>query len=132
MGSSHQGLLCQGFAGDVIRIPEIIASRRLKCKVKLTYGQHGLVDASAAGSIAVRPESHAQWIEHFYLIPEHQGQGLGNAVLRHVMMTQQDHRPFRLNVLQSSSARRLYERHGFVREHEGPIDVFLTAKTDQA
>jgi GNAT superfamily N-acetyltransferase len=87
------------------------------------------VDASAAGSIAVRPESDAQWIEHFYLAPEHQGQGLGNAVLRHVMMTQQDHRPFRLNVLQGSPARRLYERHGFVHEHEDPIDVFLIAKT---
>lgn len=90
------------------------------------------VDASAAGSIAVRPESHAQWIEHFYLAPEHQGRGLGSAVLRHVMMTQQDHRPFRLNVLQGSPARRLYERNGFVHEHEDPIDVFLIAKTGQA
>jgi hypothetical protein len=38
-----------------------------------------------------------------------------------------DHRPFRLNVLQGSPARRLYERHGFVLETEDPVDVFMVA-----
>ncbi len=89
------------------------------------------VAGSAAGVIAVRPESDEQWIEHFYLAPEYQGEGLGSAVLRHVMTTKRDHRPFRLNVLQGSPARRLYERNGFVHEHEDPIDVFLVAKGDQ-
>jgi hypothetical protein len=42
-----------------------------------------------------------------------------------------DHRPFRLNVLQGSPARRLYERHGFVHEHEDPINVFLISETDR-
>ncbi|MBT2535631.1 N-acetyltransferase [Arthrobacter sp. ISL-69] len=81
--------------------------------------------------MAVRPEPDEQWIEHFYLAPEYQGEGLGSAVLRHVMMTKRDHRPFRLNVLQGSPARRLYERNGFVHEHEDPIDVFLVAEGDQ-
>jgi hypothetical protein len=31
----------------------------------------------------------------------------------------------RLNVLQGSAARRLYERHGFVVETQDPIDVFM-------
>lgn len=90
-----------------------------------------VVAASAAGVIAVRPESDEQWIEHFYLAPEYQGQGLGSTVLRHVMGTHRDHRPFRLNVLQGSPARRLYERNGFVHEHEDPIEVFLVAESDQ-
>lgn len=89
------------------------------------------VEASAVGVIAVRPESDEKWIEHFYLAPEYQGQGLGGAVLRQVLMAQHDHRPFRLNVLQGSPARRLYERNGFVHEHEDSIDVFLVAETDQ-
>lgn len=89
------------------------------------------VGASAAGVIAVRPEAEEQWIEHFYLAPEYQGQGLGSAVLRYVMAAQRDHRPFRLNVLQGSPARRLYERNGFVHEHEDPIDVFLVSEADQ-
>jgi len=31
----------------------------------------------------------------------------------------------RLNVLQGSPARRLYERHGFTLETEDPVDVFM-------
>lgn len=85
---------------------------------------------SPVGVIAVRPERDEQWIEHFYLGSQYQGRGLGSEVLRHVMATFRDARPFRLNVLQGSSARRLYERHGFVHEHEDPIDVFLIATTN--
>lgn len=88
------------------------------------------VGAARAGVIAVRPEPDEQWIEHFYLATQYQGQGLGSAVLRHVMTEYRDHRRFRLNVLQGSPARRLYERNGFVREHEDPIDVFLISATD--
>lgn len=85
------------------------------------------VEGHAAGVIAVRPEPDALWIEHFYLSPEFQGQGLGAGVLRRVMGESKDHRPFRLNVLQGSPARRLYERHGFVLETEDPVDVFMVA-----
>ncbi|QCP00016.1 GNAT family N-acetyltransferase [Arthrobacter sp. 24S4-2] len=87
------------------------------------------IGASAAGVIAVRPEPYEQWIEHFYVATQYQGQGLGSAVLRHFMTEHRDHRPFRLNVLQGSPARRLYERNGFVHEHEDPIDVFLISET---
>ncbi|MCZ9882958.1 GNAT family N-acetyltransferase [Arthrobacter sp. B2a2-09] len=85
------------------------------------------VEGHAAGVIAVRPEPDAQWIEHFYLAPEFQGQGLGAGVLRRILGESKDHRPFRLNVLQGSPARRLYERHGFVMETEDPVDVFMVA-----
>ena len=79
------------------------------------------------GLIAVRPEPDAWWIEHFYLAPSHQGRGLGGRVLRRVMAERTGARPFRLNVLQGSPARHLYERHGFVFDYEDPIDVFLQA-----
>ncbi|MFJ5958136.1 GNAT family N-acetyltransferase [Paenarthrobacter sp. NPDC092416] len=92
--------------------------------------EHALVVEIAdedAGVIAVRPEPDAQWIEHFFIAPEHQGQGLGGAVLRQVMQESADERPFKLDVLQGSAARRLYERHGFIVETEDPIDVFMVA-----
>lgn len=78
-----------------------------------------------AGVIAVRPTAEELWIEHFYVSPEHQGTGIGSAVLAQVMEKHTDHRPFRLNVLQGSPACRLYERHGFVLESEDPVDVFM-------
>jgi GNAT superfamily N-acetyltransferase len=84
-----------------------------------------VVDGRDVGLIAARPEPDAVWIEHFYLAPEFLGRGIGAAALRYVMSTPQDGRPFRLNVLQGSAARRLYERHGFVLESEDPVDVFM-------
>jgi GNAT superfamily N-acetyltransferase len=95
-----------------------------------------IVDGRDAGLIAARPEADAIWIEHFYLDPEFQGRGIGAAALRHVMSAprntpeqagRESHR-FRLNVLQGSAARRLYERHGFVLESEDPVDVFMVAE----
>lgn len=79
----------------------------------------------ANGAIAVRPTSEELWIEHFYISPQFQGSGIGSAVLARVLEQHADHRPFRLNVLQGSPARRLYERHGFVLENEDPVDVFM-------
>lgn len=89
-----------------------------------------VVDGHDVGLIAVRHESDAVWIEHFYLDPARQGRGLGSAVIAEVMA--KHHRrgdlPFRLNVLQGSPARRLYERHGFALESEDAVDVFMTTE----
>ncbi len=87
-----------------------------------------VVDGQDVGLVTVRPEPDARWIEHFYLHPAHQGRGIGRSVLTDLLGSGgDDDRPFRLNVLQGSAARRLYERHGFVLEHEDPVDVFMRA-----
>ncbi|MFJ9440858.1 GNAT family N-acetyltransferase [Kitasatospora sp. NPDC101235] len=86
-----------------------------------------LVGRAFAGSVTVRPaEQGGRLLEHFYLRPGHQGHGLGTAVLRHLLdEADAAGEPVRLNVLQGSAARRLYERHGFRPEHEDPVDAFL-------
>lgn len=84
-----------------------------------------LVDGTEVGLVAARPADDGTWIEHFYLASHVQGAGLGGAVLMEVLGRPDGPRPFRLNVLQGSPARRLYERHGFVLDHEDSIDVFL-------
>jgi GNAT superfamily N-acetyltransferase len=74
----------------------------------------------------VRPADDGLLLEHFYLALEHQGRGLGSAVLeRALARSDADGVAVRLNVLQGSGARRLYERHGFVLEREDPVDVFM-------
>jgi hypothetical protein len=83
-----------------------------------------LVDGLAAGSIAVRAVEGSLWIEHFYLRPRLQG-GVGSALLKSQLASGAGDRPFRLNVLQGSRARALYERHGFVVEREDAIDAFM-------
>lgn len=84
-----------------------------------------IVDERDVGSVAVREEPDAVWIEHFYLDPMVQGRGVGAAVLTHLLERWGSGSPFRLNVLQGSPARRLYERHGFTLESEDAIDVFM-------
>ncbi|MEU7317348.1 GNAT family N-acetyltransferase [Streptomyces sp. NPDC007083] len=79
-----------------------------------------------AGCVALRPTEDARWLEHFYLAPHLQGSGIGAAVLRRLLeQCDCDGILVRLNVLQGSPARRLYERHGFTLETEDPVDVFM-------
>lgn len=85
-----------------------------------------VVDGADAGLVAVRPEGDETWIEHFYLDPSLQGRGIGGAVLATLLAEGSVAGPFRLNVLQGSPARRLYERHGFVEDAADEIDVFMT------
>ncbi|MDH6143865.1 GNAT superfamily N-acetyltransferase [Kitasatospora sp. GP30] len=81
-----------------------------------------LVDGAFAGSVALRPADDGHWLEHFYLDPTLQGRGIGTAVLARVLA---DTGLVRLNVLQGSPARRLYERFGFAQERADPVDVFM-------
>ena len=83
------------------------------------------LDGEAVGCVAVRTTPAEHWLEHFYLAAGRQGRGIGGLVLRRVLSEPRAELPWRLNVLQGSAARRLYERHGFVFEHEDEVDVWL-------
>ncbi|MBT0771728.1 GNAT family N-acetyltransferase [Kineosporia sp. J2-2] len=85
-----------------------------------------------AGSVALRQEPDCRWIEQFYLYPRFQGRGIGGAVLGALLEEcDADGQVARLDVLQRSPARRLYERHGFVLEHEDELDAFLIRQPRQ-
>lgn len=83
------------------------------------------VAEAPVGCIAVRPAADEHWLEHFYLDPSLQGQGIGTAVLSHVLAEHGASATFRLNVLNGSPAQRLYARHSFTVEHADPIDVYM-------
>lgn len=84
------------------------------------------VGGTFAGCVALRPAQDAHWLEHFYLAPRLQGSGIGSGVLRELLeRCDRDGVVTRLNVLQGSAARRLYERHGFDTESEDAVDVWM-------
>ncbi|WP_105972916.1 GNAT family N-acetyltransferase [Streptomyces geranii] len=84
------------------------------------------VNGELAGCVALRPAEDAHWLEHFYLTPGSQGAGIGSAVLRELLRRcDEKGARIRLDVLRGSPARRLYERHGFVRESADEVDVFM-------
>ncbi|WP_328887562.1 GNAT family N-acetyltransferase [Streptomyces sp. NBC_00316] len=88
-----------------------------------------LADGEFAGSVTLRPIESGWWLENFYLSPAVQGRGIGTAVLRTLLeRTDAEGADVRLDVLQGSPARRLYERHGFTLEREDPIDAYLVRR----
>ena len=83
------------------------------------------VGDAAAGCVALWAEpDDALRVEHFYLSPGYQGRGLGSAVLRRLFDEATSNiRRFRVGALRDSAANRFYQRHGFVKTHEGKWDI---------
>ncbi|MFI0988761.1 GNAT family N-acetyltransferase [Streptomyces exfoliatus] len=93
------------------------------------------VDGAFAGCVTLRPAGNGEglYLEHFYLDPATQGRGLGTAVLRGLLARADEASlPVRLQVLQGSAARRLYERAGFTAEYEDPVDVMMVREAPVA
>ncbi|WP_221584309.1 GNAT family N-acetyltransferase [Microbacterium sp. G2-8] len=100
--------------------------QRLRDAFEPTHTRVIEVDGVFAGCFALRAADDGHWLEHFYLAADRQGHGLGTAVLRHELAhADREDIVVRLNVLQGSPARRLYERHGFRITGEDPVDVFM-------
>ncbi|KZE90032.1 GNAT family N-acetyltransferase [Microbacterium sp. TNHR37B] len=107
------------------RFDEVRVRDRMRAAFQPRWTRIIVCGGDDAGSITVRPEGAVRWIEHFYLTPSRQGVGVGSRVLRAVLAEPFEGRT-RLNVLQGSPARYLYERHGFVVDSEDDVDVFMT------
>jgi GNAT superfamily N-acetyltransferase len=78
------------------------------------------------GCVAFGPHDGALLLEHFYLVPEAQGGGIGSAILQRLLdEADASAKAIRLDVLRESDARRFYERHGFVETHRDQFDIYL-------
>ncbi|MFB7223951.1 GNAT family N-acetyltransferase [Streptomyces sp. NPDC056227] len=89
-----------------------------------------VADGMFAGCVTLRPVESGWWLENFYLSPALQSRGIGTAVLRGLLeRADAAGVDVRLDVLQGSAARQLYERHGFTLEREDPIDVFMVRRS---
>ncbi|MGW6202698.1 N-acetyltransferase family protein [Streptomyces sp. NPDC055089] len=88
-----------------------------------------VVEGRFAGSVTLRPHEDGHCLESFFIDEKVQGRGIGSAVLSALLVrTDSEGVPVRLDVLQGSAARRLYERYGFVLEREDPVDVFMVRR----
>lgn len=78
------------------------------------------------GCVAFGPHDGALLLEHFYMLPEAQGGGIGSAVLRQ-LLAEADAAglPIQLDVLRESDAKRFYERHGFAETHRDELDIYM-------
>ncbi|WNI23042.1 GNAT family N-acetyltransferase [Streptomyces sp. ITFR-16] len=111
------------------RFDEHRVRRRLRDSYLPEYTSVISVEGRFSGSVTLRPFEDGLCLESFFLAEELQGRGIGSAVLSTLLArADAEGAVVRLNVLQGSSARRLYERHGFTVEREDPVDVFMVRR----
>ena len=108
---------------DAVPDDQTRVRQRFRDAFEPAYTRIIVVDAADVGSVALRPDGDAFWLEHLYIGASHQGRGVGSRVLAMIL---DDDGLYRLNVLQGSPARSLYERHGFVVDSQDDVDVFMT------
>jgi GNAT superfamily N-acetyltransferase len=92
-----------------------------------------LVDEIKAGFVLLRPQSDHLLLDHLYIAPAHQGNGVGAAVL-HAVLAEADALalPVRLGALRDSDSNRFYRRHGFVKTAESEWDIYYVREPKKA
>ncbi|PIF08985.1 GNAT family N-acetyltransferase [Janthinobacterium sp. 13] len=82
-------------------------------------------DDTLAGFYVLRPQADYLLLDHLYLAPGYQRQGMGAAVLARVFAEADAARQsVRVGALRDSEANRFYVRHGFVPDGEEEFDLY--------
>jgi GNAT superfamily N-acetyltransferase len=92
-----------------------------------------LVEEIKAGFVLLRPQSDHLLLDHLYITPAHQCNGVGAAVL-HAVLAEADALalPVRLGALRDSDSNRFYRRHGFVKTAESEWDIYYIREPKKA
>lgn len=86
-------------------------------------------DGVRVGFILIRPQEDHWLLAHFYILPNHQGKGIGAAVLSEVFKdADAHHMDIRVGALRGSDSNRFYQRHGFVQASEAEWDIYYVRK----
>jgi len=78
------------------------------------YTRHIALAGRRVGFVVVRPQRNALLLDHLYIHPSSQGQGLGAIVLARIIAeARAQGLPLRVGALRDSDSNRFYLRHGF-------------------
>jgi GNAT superfamily N-acetyltransferase len=91
------------------------------------YTRHIVCDDARVGFLALRPLGEHRLLDHLYVLPVHQGRGIGAAALAAVFAEVDAARlSLRVGALRESDANRFYLRHGFVLVERAEWDNYYT------
>ena len=83
-----------------------------------------VLDGVLVGFWVLKPQATDWLLDHLYVAPGHQSQGIGTQVLGHVFdRADQAGQVLRLGALKGSRSNAFYLRHGFVKIDEGEWDI---------
>ena len=89
------------------------------------FTQHVEWNGARVGVLVVKPQAARLVLDHLYIQPEQQGQGIGAAVLAHVCArADAERKSVHLRSLKDSDSNRFYLRHGFELLGQGEFDNY--------
>ena len=107
------------------RFDPVRARERFRSGFAANYTRHVSVDGQRLGFVVVKPGQDQLLLDHLYIRPGHQGQGIGAAVLAQVFKeADAQGLPLRVGVLRGSDVNRFYRRHGFELLAEEEWDIY--------
>lgn len=107
------------------RFDEQRARQRLLADFDPTLTRWIVLDGERVGFLVLRPQPDAWLLDHLYLQPGRQGQGIGTVVMQQLLAeADAAGAALRVGALRGSDANRFYQRHGFVLVEEGEHDLY--------
>ena len=102
------------------------ARERLSRGYNPAHTRHILRDGELVGFVVVIPRPHDLLLDHLYIHPSAQGEGIGAWVMRQVLAEADvQAMPMSVTALKHTDATRFYQRHGFILEAEGDWDLYF-------
>lgn len=107
------------------RFDPVRARERFMAGFAFEYTLHILQSGQRIGFYVLKPAEAGLSLDHLYIQPGHQGQGVGATVLAHVFAQADAHGlAVRLGALRGSDSNRFYLRHGFALVDQGEFDNY--------
>ena len=101
------------------------ARERFASSFDPAHTRHVLVNGARVGFVVVKPHAEGLLLDHLYLRPAQQGQGIGGSVLADVLAdADARHLPVHVGALRESASNRFYTRHGFHQVGESEWDIY--------
>lgn len=107
------------------RFDPVRARERFQSGFSPQQTRYILLNDQRVGFVVVKQNDGHLLLDHLYLHPDHQGKGIGSAVLAQLFADAAAARlPIRVGALKQSEANRFYQQHGFVQIDEGEWDIY--------
>ncbi|PFH08988.1 acetyltransferase (GNAT) family protein [Collimonas sp. PA-H2] len=107
------------------RFDPLRARERFRSAFSAVHTRHIVFEEQRLGFVVVKPVENQLLLDHLYILPDRQGQGIGAAVLAQVFKEADALAlPLRVGALRGSDANRFYQRHGFEFLAEEEWDIY--------
>ncbi len=107
------------------RFDPVRARERFRSGYEALHTRHIEVDGRRVGFVVVKPDADGLLLDHLYIHPHAQGQGIGAAVLAQVFEAADARAlPVRVGALRGSRSNDFYVRHGFQRVEQAEFDNY--------